>query len=58
MNVVGLHLFVGSDVARPGWGRAWGGHLELPTSGEGRGSCGATHRWGLGRGGARQAIAA
>ena len=22
------------------------GHLELPTSGEGRGSCGATHRWG------------
>jgi hypothetical protein len=24
MSVVGLHLFVGADVARPGWGRAWG----------------------------------
>jgi hypothetical protein len=46
MSVVGLRLFVGADVAWPPVGPRMGGYLELLTSSEGRGSCGATHARG------------
>ena len=45
MSGVGLRLFVGVDVARPGWGGAWAATWSCRRrggSGEGWGSCGAT----------------